>query len=106
MRKGKKDKYYFIKHRGTNFAEKAKPLPDDPDSIEFLSKWREYMGLDEVFDLSFSGLIVKFQASQLWNSYEPSHKKFYKTYLNRINDMWGKLEVSAVRPLHILDAQE
>lgn len=106
LRKGKKDKYYFIKYRGTAYAEKAKPLPDDPDSIEFLAKWREYMGLDEILDFTFSGLIEKFKDSQLWAGYKVSHKNFYKTYLKRINEMWGTLEVESLRPVHVLDAQD
>lgn len=106
IRKGKKHKYYFIKYRGTQYQEAAKPLPDDPDSMEFLAKWREYMGLDEISDHSFNGLIIKFKQSQLWSSYKLSNKNFYKTYLNRIGEMWGKLEVSSLRPVHVLDAQD
>ena len=100
--RGKKNKYYFHKYRGTADAEKPIALPDDPTSIEFIVAWNKCMGVSTNNSNSIDTLIAKYKSSAEFLQLAKSTQDWYSTYLKEISSSWGKLEVAKLRASHIL----
>ena len=102
--KGKKNKYYFHKYRGTVRARKPIALPDDPNSIEFIMAWKKCMGIHIPVDNSnnFKSLISQYKKSAEYIQLAKSTQDWYSTYLKEILRTWGKLDVAKIKASHIL----
>lgn len=96
--------YYFHPGRGTKYSKRPVRLPDDPRSPEFWAVYRQAMNEPELRDSdnAVNALIAAYKAAPEWRQLADTTRANWGLYLERINDVWGRLEVRGIEPRHVL----
>jgi integrase len=95
---------YLMKHRGTDRAEKAVRLPDDPRSPEFWAEYARLMQLQVARPRAnrVAALAEAWQASPEWQAMSPRTQGEWGRLIGRIVTAWGEYEVRGIEPKHVL----
>lgn len=98
--------FYYQVGRGSKRPGPRTRLPDDPHDPAFWKALRAAQGFAVEEPGTFTSLIYQYRSSPEYGGLSAASRRDYDRYLDQIKSKWGGLQVSGLRPSHVLKLRD